>query len=168
MHLLCCLMISPSYIYPRKKNIYVQRLVHECSEQSYSSWENGNKPNVHQQVNKSIVVHTYNEILLKTKKKRKTGTCNNMTELQKNLDEWNKPEKINQPFDSIYMKSVTSLNYGERKQINSCMGHWFAKCIDFQRSTKQLFCSLMVVLVESLSHAWLFATPWTAACQATL
>ena len=38
-----------------------------------------------------------------------------MIEFQKNLDEWNKPEKINQPFDSIYMKSVASLNYGERK-----------------------------------------------------
>ena len=55
----------------------------------------------------------YNEMLLKNKKRRKT--CNNTIEFQKNLDEWNKPEKINQPFDSIYMKSVASLNYGERK-----------------------------------------------------
>ena len=57
----------------------------------------------------------YNEMLLKNKKRRKTDTCNNTIEFQKNLDEWNKPEKINQPFDSIYMKSVASLNYGERK-----------------------------------------------------
>ena len=57
----------------------------------------------------------YNEILLKNKKRRKTDTGNNMIEFQKNLDEWNKPEKINHPFDSIYMKSVASLNYAERK-----------------------------------------------------
>ena len=27
---------------------------------------------------------------------------------------------------------------------------------------------LMFVVVQSLSHVWLFATPWTAACQASL
>ena len=56
------------------------------------------------------MVHTYNEVLLKNKKKRKTGTCNNMIELQKNLDEWNKPEEINQPFDSIYLKYLEKAN----------------------------------------------------------
>ena len=33
---------------------------------------------------------------------------------------------------------------------------------------KILYSSLSVILVQSLSHVWLFATPWTAACQASL
>ena len=31
-----------------------------------------------------------------------------------------------------------------------------------------LFCHNKRVIVQSLSHVWLFVTPWTAACQASL
>ena len=31
-----------------------------------------------------------------------------------------------------------------------------------------LFLYLCIIVVQSLSHVWLFATPWTAACQSSL
>ena len=40
-----------------------------------------------------------------------------------------------------------------------------------KRETSRVWISgleLKVVVAESLSHVWLFATPWTAACQASL
>ena len=39
------------------------------------------------------------------------------------------------------------------------------KCKWFSNSD---FCCDTVVIVQSLSHVWLSATPWTAACQASL
>ena len=33
---------------------------------------------------------------------------------------------------------------------------------------KNHFVYILVIVVQSLSHIWLFATPWTAACQASL
>jgi len=38
----------------------------------------------------------------------------------------------------------------------------------FPSSPLASLAGLMFVVVQSLSHVWLFATPWTAACQASL
>ena len=38
----------------------------------------------------------------------------------------------------------------------------------FRKVNKSRFTYMIVVVVQSLSHVWLFATPWTAACQASL
>lgn len=43
-------------------------------------------------MNKQIVVHSYNEILLSDKKKQTTGTHKNMNESQKHHIQWKEPE----------------------------------------------------------------------------
>ena len=70
------------------------------------------------------------------------------------------------------------LNYVNRKLLNvfTQRGIWL-DCICVFWSVIALQCCIIFyctmewisyVIVQSLSHVWLFATPWTAACQASL
>ena len=43
----------------------------------------------------------------------------------------------------------------------------FLKLSYFHKTYTRVYL-MVVVIVQSLSHVWLFATPWTAACQASL
>ena len=46
--------------------------------------------------------------------------------------------------------------------------YWVSNMFPWVDNIKILYSSLSVTLLQSLSHVWLFATPWTAACQASL
>ena len=46
--------------------------------------------------------------------------------------------------------------------LSSCLGSALSRCFLI------LFSHWLIVAVQSLSHVWFFATPWTAACQASL
>ena len=45
---------------------------------------------------------------------------------------------------------------------------WLREEWDGVQHVDSLLCVHVVVAVQSLSHVWLFATPWTATCQAPL
>ena len=45
---------------------------------------------------------------------------------------------------------------------------YFAQCLVYCLSVSFESFPYLVFVVQSLSHVWLFATPWTAACQASL
>ena len=55
-------------------------------------------------------------------------------------------------------------------QITPCkMSGWVQKCqVCWKEYQQPQICRIQFSSVQSLSHVWLFAIPWTTACQATL
>ena len=54
------------------------------------------------------------------------------------------------------------------KRQDNRMQIYFAVCGFFTNKKYFLPSQKIVVIVQSLSHVWLFATPWSVACQASL
>ena len=74
-------------------------------------------------------------------------------------------------YDSNYVTSWKRQNYGDSKKISGCQGlgdgRWTGEAQGIFRAIK-MFCVILNSSVQSLSHVRLFATPWTAARQASL
>ena len=59
-----------------------------------------------------------------------------------------------------------SYNISQNPRIHSW--HFFLPCASYSIHPSIVFYILQFSSVQLLSHVWLFATPWTAACQASL
>ena len=66
-----------------------------------------------------------------------------------------------------WMKLQSGVAYGESRETTQKVGQNVSSCIWYWSSIKTTLISLEVKW-KSLSHVWLFATPWTVACQAPL
>ena len=72
-----------------------------------------------------------------------------------------------QPFHPLSSPSPPALNVSQHQGLFQWVGsaHQVAKVLEFQLQHQSF---QWISSVQSLSHAWLFATPWTAALQAFL
>ena len=67
----------------------------------------------------------------------------------------------------IYFMIACSINYWKKYVIVSHYAYGLNQFLHIILSTFTL-CFMLFSSVQLLSHVWFFATPWTAACQASL
>ena len=94
------------------------------------------------------------------------------------IAKWKKPIWIvHILYNPNYMAFQKRQNYLDNKKISSCQSLSGSKGRDMNIQNTGIFrvikllCMILqwwISSVQSLSHVWLFATPWTTACQASL